>query len=326
MDIVEVEPTVIAHPTRVDCIVVARRLSVDDIFACADNCIATSRAACADTFRFLQKPDPHLETKIAGGKRADRTNIDRVKRIVVLQPLAGMRRQHGITAAINKTEHVILRNLLAEANTARTENAALIIERHTRPEHNIFWLLHFVLEKTRLARAEIDAEFLQAAFAGLIADGTIERMINKEEFHHAALAFLHQRRICPHAYSFGDILCAGNLRAGQPVDQWFAVSAQFRLMIGTESWESHFDQTHSAIARGTELLVITVARNITAGLLACLDNPRAFWELMPHAVDLDVQHGDGWSWFGHYIFVLVVVLVLLIERDRSQLRARDFIF
>jgi hypothetical protein len=147
-------------------------------------------------------------------------------------------------------------------------------------------------------------------------------MINEEEFHHAALAFLDQRRICPDPYSFGDILRAGNLRAGQPVDEWFAVSAQLRFTIGTEPWESHFDQTHSAVARGTELLVITIARDITAGLLACLDDARAFWELMPHVVDLDVQHGDGWSWFGHYVFVVV----LLIERDRSRLRSRDFIF
>jgi hypothetical protein len=291
LDIVEVKPPVIAHPTRVDCIILARRLPVDDIFARTDNCVATSRAACAETFGFLQKPDPHLETKIAGGKRADRTNIDRVKRIVVLQPLAGMRGQHGITATINETKDVILRNLLTETNTAGTENAALIIERDTRPEDDIFWLLHFVLEKARLARAEIDAEFLQAAFAGLIADRTIERMINEEEFHHAALAFLDQRRICPDPYSFGDILRAGNLRAGQPVDEWFAVSAQLRFTIGTEPWESHFDQTHSAVARGTELLVITVARHITARLLACLDDARALWELMPHAVDLDVQHG-----------------------------------
>jgi hypothetical protein len=115
-------------------------------------------------------------------------------------------------------------------------------------------------------------------------------MINKEEFHHAPLAFLHQRRICAYAYSLGDILRAGNLRAGHPVDQGFAVSAQFRFTIGTKSWESHFDQTHSAIARGTELLVITIARHITAGLLACLDHARAFWELMPHAIDLDIEH------------------------------------
>ena len=89
------------------------------------------------------------------------------------------------------TEHVILRNLLAETNTARTENAAFVIERDTRPEHNVFWLLHFVLEKTRLRIAKIDAEFLQTTFAGLIANRAIKRMIDEQKLHDAALTFLH---------------------------------------------------------------------------------------------------------------------------------------
>src|SRR5437867_4208360 len=271
-------------------IVLARCLAVNHILACADDCVATSRAACADTFGFFQKPDAHLETKIARGKRADRTNIDRVERIIVLQPLAGMRGQQGVTAAINEPENVIVCDFLTKTNAARTENAAFIIERDARPEHNVFWLLHFVLEKTGLARAEIDAEFLQAAFAGLVTDRTIKRMINEEEFHHAALALLYQWRICPYAYSFGHILCAGNLRARQPIDQWLAVSAQFRFTIWTESREPHFDQTHSAIAWGTELPVITVTRHITPGLLARLDHASAFWELMPHSINLDVEH------------------------------------
>src|SRR6266566_1211081 len=87
-----------------------------------------------------------------------------------------------------------------------------------------------------------------------------------------------------------DILSTGNLRSRHPVDHGFSVSVQLRFTIGAESWKSHFDQTHSAIARRAELLVITVSRHITAGLFARLDHTRAFRELMPHAIDLDVEH------------------------------------
>src|SRR5205823_12240214 len=53
LHVIEVEAAVIAHPAGVDSVVLARRLSINDIFARADYCVATSRATCADTFRFL---------------------------------------------------------------------------------------------------------------------------------------------------------------------------------------------------------------------------------------------------------------------------------
>ena len=272
------------------CVVLARRLAINHILARADDRVATGRATRADAFRFLQKPDAHLETKIGGGQRADRTNIDRVERIIIFQPLAGMSGQHGVTAAIDKPEHIVVRDLLAKTDAARTKNAALIIERNARTELDVLRFLHFVFEKTRFGAAVIDAEFLQAAFAGLIADRAIERMIDEQKFHHAPPAFLHQRRIGAHAHAFGDILRAGNLRTRHPVDHRLAVGAELRFAIRPHLRHSHFDQAHPAIARRAELLVITIARHVTAGLLARLDHARAFWELMPHAIDLDVEH------------------------------------
>ena len=103
-----------------------------------------------------------------------------------------MRGEHGIAAAIDKAKHIILCDFLAEPNAARAENATLVVERDARPELDVFRFLHLVFEETRLARAVLDAEFLQSAFAGLIANGTIERMVDEQEFHHAALTFFHE--------------------------------------------------------------------------------------------------------------------------------------
>ena len=103
-----------------------------------------------------------------------------------------MRGQHSVTASIDEPDDVVVRDLLTETNATRAENAAFVIERDSRPEHNIFRFLHFVLQKARLRSAEIDAELLQSTFAGLVANRTIERMIDEEKFHHPALAFLYQ--------------------------------------------------------------------------------------------------------------------------------------
>ena len=160
MQIIEIESAIIAHPAGVDRVILARRLPIDDIFACANDCVAAGRAACADTFGFLQKPDAHLKTKIGRSERADRTNIDRIKGIVIFQPLAWMRRQDCVTAAVDEAEHIVLRDFLAETNAARTENAAFVIERNARSQHDVLRFLYFVLEEPRLAGAVIDAEFL----------------------------------------------------------------------------------------------------------------------------------------------------------------------
>src|SRR5439155_19557869 len=126
----------------------------------ADDRIATRLATTSDDLGFIQEPDTHLETEIGGSNRADRTKIDRVKRIITFQPLPEIRSQHRITTAIDKPEYIIVRDLLTKTNAARTENAALIIEPNARPEHNVFRFLDFVFEETRFARAEIDTELL----------------------------------------------------------------------------------------------------------------------------------------------------------------------
>ena len=183
-------------------------------------------------------------------------------------------------------------DLLTKADAPRAENATLIIKRDPRPEHNILGLLDFVLEKTRFGVAEIDAEFLQTAFAGLIANRAIERMIDKKEFHHTALTFLHEGRVGANRHAFGYVLGAGNLRTRYPVYDRFAVSAELGFAIRAEPREAHFDQAHPAVAGRTELFVIAVARHENTHVRARLDHACAFGKLMPHVIDLDVEQ---WS-------------------------------
>ena len=47
----------------------------------------------------------------------------------------------------------------------------------------------FVLEKTGFGIAVFDTEFLEPTFARLIADRTVERVIDQQKFHDTALTF-----------------------------------------------------------------------------------------------------------------------------------------
>src|SRR6187455_2007753 len=78
-EILVIQAAIVAHPTRVNVIVLARRLTIDDVFASSDDRIAPRRATCADALRFFQEPDPHFETEIGGSQGADRADVDGVK-------------------------------------------------------------------------------------------------------------------------------------------------------------------------------------------------------------------------------------------------------
>ena len=72
-------------------------------------------------------------------------------------------------------------------------------------------------------------------------------MIDQEEFHDTAAAFLDQRRTGANAHSFGDILRTTNLGARHPVDHRFAICTQLELPVRAHARQAHFDQTHPAI-------------------------------------------------------------------------------
>src|SRR5262249_20491412 len=171
-----------------------------------------------------------------------------------------MRRQDSVAAAIDEPEHVVMRDFLAETDAARAENAALVIKRYPRAELHVFRLLDFVLQETRLRIAIVDTELLQTAFAGLIADRAIKRVVDEEKFHDTALTFLNQRRVGANGHAFSYILCAANLGTRHPVDNRFAISAERRFPIRPEPWKPHFDEAHPAIAGRAEFFVIAIAR------------------------------------------------------------------
>src|SRR5438270_11403183 len=150
-----------------------------------------------------------------------------------------MRGQHGVTSAIDKSEYIVLGDFVAKSNATRTKNATFVIERNPRSELHRLRLFHLVFEKARAGRPVLDAEFLQLTFARLVADRTIEWMIDEQEFHYAAATLLNHGRTGADPHPLGDILGATYLRTRHPVDNRFAVDAELRFAIGTHSRHAH---------------------------------------------------------------------------------------
>src|SRR5690625_5493164 len=103
-----------------------------------------------------------------------------------------MRTQRCVTSAIGTSKNIVIRDLLTKPDAARAENAALIIEHHSRSEKRPFRFYDFLFDKTAVAAAIIEGEFLKIALAGFVADRTVERMIDQEKLHDAVLAVFYE--------------------------------------------------------------------------------------------------------------------------------------
>src|SRR5262249_47539265 len=98
---------------------------------------------------------------------------------------------------------------------------------------------------------------LQVAFAALVADRAVERMVDQQELHHPFARLLHHRR------TRGDLrrLAFGTRTAIAHAPG----AARDRLRAAL-----HLDQAHPAIAGDRQPLVVAEARNLRSRLLARL--------------------------------------------------------
>src|SRR5947208_15650444 len=136
--------------------------------------IAALRAAVADGRSAREIPDPCLESKFAIGQGANRTDVDHVARVRIVEILARIERHLGLVAAIEDAELAGLRDLVGETNAARAQDAALLIEHHVRSDGDGLLLLDLLFSEPGIVEAEIHVEVLEVALSRLIADGTVE--------------------------------------------------------------------------------------------------------------------------------------------------------
>ena len=143
-------------------------------------------------------------------------------------------------AAADHAEFHHTGDLLSKAHTARAVYAARHVRRNQRAEILVYhYALVFFVK--RAARAVADGEILQLAFAALIADRAIQRMVNQQKFHHALLRGDGLIGMRLHLHAVGDRRCTGRQRLGRFL---------------------HLHQTHAAIGGNRQFAVITEMRHV----------------------------------------------------------------
>ena len=55
--------------------------------------------------------------------------------------------QDAVTAAIDETQDIVMRDLLAKPDAARAENATLVIECYAWTELDVFWFFYLAFEE-----------------------------------------------------------------------------------------------------------------------------------------------------------------------------------
>ena len=94
------------------------------------------------------------------------------------------------------------------------------------PMSTRFGFFTFLLNEAAVGVAVLDRILLQLAFARLVANRAIERMIDEQKFHHALAAFLNQRRGGANRRAFADLRGATNGGARNPVNFWTTIGGQ----------------------------------------------------------------------------------------------------
>ena len=137
-DKVAVDPVVFARPETIDLLLFVL------LFAVVDEDIASFGTAMADRGGRCEEPDPLRKTEIFAGQRTDRTEIDDIHRVGVVELSARHRRDTGMVASADDTELMCSGDLGSEARTAGTEYAALLVEHHIASQIDMFFVLYLL--------------------------------------------------------------------------------------------------------------------------------------------------------------------------------------
>ncbi len=266
---VDREAGLVAQPLLVHVVIDARQDAQHFRPARIDADIAADRIEHVDAVHLVQLPRPRDEGVGLRGQRADRAEIDDISGQLGVQRALDIGADFHVLATPGRAEFRHAGDLGDEADAARAMYAARHHSLHQRAE---ILVLHraLVLGIARMVHAIAHGLILQVALAALIADRTIQRVIDQQEFHHAAPRLAHHRRVSVHHHAVGDRVGAGGNRLGR------------RLL--------DLHQTHAAIAGDRQTLVVAEARNFDAGHLAGLDDRGTVGDFDLNTVDGDFGH------------------------------------
>ena len=261
----------VGHPRVVHGVVLARRDAVDLAFAGPDGRVRAGGGFGVDARGLLQEPDAHLEAEVRARERADRADIDRVERVIIVEFAAREAGQRVVGTAVDEAQDGVLGDLAGEAHAARAEDAAFVVERDAGPEAGLLRLGVLLVDIARITAAVFGGEFLQLALAGLVADRAVERVVEEEHLRHAFAAGLDAGRFEADVQARCDVGGAGDGRLGLPTDLRLAVLHHQLVGRAVAHRRAEFDQAHAAVAGDRELRVIAIVGDFLADLAEGID-------------------------------------------------------
>src|SRR5216683_7000381 len=184
-DEVIVKPSRVAHPGVVDRVITPRSEPPDTVAVLAYHDVAAVRASRAYARGLRQKPYADLVIEVLCFERADRADVRRTHRIVVVEA-AVANVEHRAVAQVEDEEFAGLADLAAEADASAAQDAAFLVEQHPLADIEPLAMLAPRFQRTRVVAAEAHREILQPAFARLVADRAVEWMVDQEQLEHAA--------------------------------------------------------------------------------------------------------------------------------------------
>ena len=264
------EPVLVGQPAFVDRFVLERQHAHHLVLGDLDNEIAAERIVRRYGFAPFELPGARLVTERFRGECADRAHIDHVARKLGGHRVTQEGHDFGVLAAASHPQLHHPGNLDSEAHATRAVDAAgHLFAGDQRPER---FVEHHALGLgiARVGGAVTYRQILQLAFAALVANGAVERVIDQQELHHPFLRVDRLLRMGPDFHSLADGRGARGKRLGRLLD---------------------LHEAHPAVGRDGKLLVPTEVRHIDAELVRSIHDGAAGGHFDLLAVDFEIhQH------------------------------------
>jgi hypothetical protein len=233
--------------------------AIEDIVVLIDIDAATRAATGTDAVFGFQPPDALLVQEVLAAQRTNRTEVDHVAGEFIVARVTREDIDLFVSSAADDLQFGRSTDLARESHAARTHDAAVGEQRDLIADVVLIGLNVLGLLQTAVAATVFVAVVLQPAFTGLIADGAIERMVEKEVFEGRLLGVLDllavrndDRAVLHRSLAAGKQLGLHHNRA-------------VGLLV------THLDKAHAATGNDRQVMMVAVVGDLDANPLCCLN-------------------------------------------------------
>ena len=255
-----------------------------------DDQVGTGAVVRADRLAARQLPGACAVAKRLAGECTDRADVDHVARQLGVDRVADDGGDLGMLAAVDHAQLHHAGHLLAEAHAAGAVDAAVHLAHRNQRPHVFVKHDALLFGVTRGGGTVAHRQVLQLAFAALVANRAVQRVVDEQKFHHALLGFQRLVALGANDHALSDRRGTSRHRLGCLLD---------------------IDQAHATVGRDAQLLVVAEMRDVGASLVGGMHHHAALGHLHSVTVELDFNHetrrnatreapfplrGKGWGW------------------------------